>query len=58
MVFSHGGDQAADYDCDTAVEDSSLVLNEETTNTVRYTYRVTWQVRYFGALPFSVNVTS
>ncbi|KAJ3528668.1 hypothetical protein NM688_g7964 [Phlebia brevispora] len=39
---SHGGDQTADYDCDILTEGPALILNEENTNVVRYTFRIIW----------------
>ncbi|PSR81173.1 hypothetical protein PHLCEN_2v6508 [Hermanssonia centrifuga] len=38
---SIGGNQDSDTNCDTS-EDNKFILNEETSNRVRYTYRVTW----------------
>ena len=45
MSGSQGGDQTTDFDCDTNAESAALVLSENTANTVRYTYRITWSVR-------------
>lgn len=40
---SRGGDQSGALDCDTEV--APLTLREGEVNTVRYTYRVMWNVR-------------
>jgi len=39
---SHGGDQSADPDCMQSIDRPKLVLDEGASNTVRYSYRVSW----------------
>ncbi|KAI0342185.1 endosomal P24A protein [Trametopsis cervina] len=39
---SHGGDQLVEADCVTSMTKPLLVLNEDANNTVRYSYRLTW----------------
>ncbi|KAH8071902.1 Nonaspanin TM9SF [Cristinia sonorae] len=39
--MSRGGSQAAELDCNAA-DGPPLILSEDTSNSVRYTYRVTW----------------
>ncbi|KAI0690896.1 Nonaspanin TM9SF [Cytidiella melzeri] len=40
---SHGGDQTTAPDCSSSSQNVKLVLNEETSNVVRYSYQVTWR---------------
>ena len=51
FAFSLGGDQSRSTDCDSDSV-SPLTLREDGTNTVRYTYRVTWEV---GVLLFHIE---
>lgn len=40
---SLGGNQDAEPDCNAVLDGPALILSEETTNNVRYSFRVTWR---------------
>jgi hypothetical protein len=48
-LYSYGGDQHGSADCEGDGA-PPLILYEDNTNTVRYTYRITWNVRSITSL--------
>jgi transmembrane 9 superfamily protein 2/4 len=56
-VTSIGGDQESAATCNVDL-DKPLILSEDQQNTVRYTYRVTWNVRFLGFLNLSLLTTT